>query len=119
MNDDALFVRSYEFSVRVGVYEEEKTQEQKVSLDLSLVTDLQAAGVSDDITQTIDYIAIIDTIHKVAKQKHYELLEALAESIAQALLATFPIKSVSVSLHKPNIIQSGSAIGIRIQRARK
>lgn len=118
MSQDQLFVRDFRFYTTIGVYAHEKESPQLLSIDIELTTDFSQAIKSDDVKDTIDYDQIIRAIQQVAQQRHHDLLEVLAENIAQHFFETFAVKKIIISLHKPNIIKEVAAIGIRIIRER-
>jgi dihydroneopterin aldolase len=64
------------------------------------------------------YEAITNHIKKLIAQGHVDLVETLAEMIAEDLLANFPIQRLSVRIEKPNAIDEAAGVGIEIERLR-
>ena len=99
-----------------GVLAEEKVRAQPFELDLDLVVDLDAAGRSDDLSDTVDYGAVCDlVVAHVGGGRSFELLEALATTIAEDVLATQPrVDEVQVTLRKlqPPLPADISSVGV-------
>lgn len=85
-----------------GVLDFEKTQAQEFVVDARIEMDLSAAGASDDLADTVDYGQIAQMIVNVVGGKHCDLIEALAQRIAEAVLQRSPVRRVVVTVHKPS-----------------
>ncbi len=85
-----------------GVLEEERRDGQTFLFDLELDADVAAAR-SDDLAETIDYREIVACVREISDGRAFELLEALAEALADALLARFPVSRVRVRVRKPQV----------------
>jgi dihydroneopterin aldolase len=86
-----------------GVYENERREGQKFSVDLVLDVDLYPAGVSDDLKDSVDYSLIAKVAHEELVGDPCNLIEAVAERIAGRILKEFEgIQGISVKVHKPD-----------------
>jgi dihydroneopterin aldolase len=103
-----------------GVLPEEQTRAQPFEVDLDVEADLSVAGASDDVADTIDYGAISELVARVVGEERYQLLERLAERIAEAVLADPRVVSVTVAVRKlrPPVPVDLSTAGVRITRVR-
>jgi dihydroneopterin aldolase len=103
-----------------GVLEEEQTKPQPFEVDVELRLNLQPAGLSDDLGQTIDYGVVYDVCRQIVESTRFNLIEALAEAIAQELLADYPADEVTVRIRKPAVKLSGPfrSAGVEIRRRR-
>jgi dihydroneopterin aldolase len=101
-----------------GVLPEEKSRAQLFEVDLAV--ELALAGGSDRLADTVDYARITETVAGVVSgPTSYELLEALADAIALATLASdLRIAAVTVAVRKlrPPISADISSVGVRITR---
>jgi dihydroneopterin aldolase len=92
-------------------------------VDVRLATDLRAAGQSDDLARTINYSAAYKLVRDIVQGPPRDLIEAVAEEIAAALLAAFPAASAAtVTVRKPEVALKGAildAAGVRVHRARE
>ncbi|WP_247827689.1 dihydroneopterin aldolase [Arthrobacter antioxidans] len=84
-----------------GVFEHERRDGQPFVVDLILHLDLHPAGTSDDLARTAHYGEVAELVHGIIQGDPFDLIEALAETIAAAILAAFPVAAVDVTVHKP------------------
>lgn len=85
-----------------GVFEDERRNGQPFVVDVVLHTDLRPAGLSDDLTQTAHYGELAEQVAAIISGDPLNLIEALAERIAAAVLESYPgISAVDVTVHKP------------------
>lgn len=98
---DKILLIGVHLTVNLGVPPEERSIPQEVVLDIELGFDTRPAGESDDFKKTVDYAAVHTVVRRVATEKPYSLVEAMAARIAAAVLEAFPIENVRVLLKKP------------------
>ena len=113
---DIIFLRELKVETLIGVYEWEKRVPQTLQLDLEIALPNSRAGQSDDIADALDYAAVVRHIQSVLNSRHFNLLETLAEHIAQILLTDFNAPWVKVSVAKLNAIRGSRMVGINIER---
>ena len=108
-------IRSYGYT---GFLAEEKVLGQWFEVDLTIWVDLKPSGMSDDLNDTVDYRQAISIIKETIKNKKFDLVEKLAEVIAQNVLALEKITQVRIRLSKPAapIPEFGGVITIDITR---
>jgi dihydroneopterin aldolase len=117
---DRIILDDMVFQGTHGVYLEEQQNPQPFEVDVELVMNLQPAGLSDDLEQTIDYSRVFDTCRQIVESTRFNLIEALAEAIAQEILAGFPADEVTIRIRKPKVQMGGTlrAAGVEIRRRR-
>ncbi len=113
---DIIFLRELRIETLIGVYEWEKRVPQTLQFDLEIALPNSRACQSDDIKDALDYAKIVNHIQGVLKTRHFNLLEALAEHVAQILLSEFNAPWVKVSVAKPSAIRGSRLVGISIER---
>jgi dihydroneopterin aldolase len=116
---DRIELRGLRLTGRVGVLPIEVEQDQPLELDLDLTVDLGAAGLSDDLADTVDYGAVCAAVERTVAAGHVALLERLAALVADAVLAMDPrIAAVDVSVRKlrPPVPQQLVTSGVRLVR---
>jgi len=85
-----------------GDLPEERKLGQKFLVDLELNLDLSKAGISDELSDTVDYPKILAEVEKIVGGKPKNLIETVAETIAKKILQDFElIESLQVTVHKP------------------
>lgn len=85
-----------------GVFDFERRQGQRFVVDVTCFLDLSPAAASDDLDQTIDYGALASVVVADIERDPLNLIEALAERIAQTCLKQHQrVDTVQVTVHKP------------------
>jgi len=113
---DIIFLRELKIETLIGVYEWEKRVPQTLQLDLEIALPDSRACQTDNIKDALNYADIVRDIQTALASRHYNLLEALAESIAQILLDDFKAPWVKISVAKLNAIRGSKMVGISIER---
>ena len=116
---DTILIEGIVVPAALGVSKPERRMRRPVDIDLELGTDLSRAGRSDRLAHTIDYGEIYRAVEEIAQAREYRLVEALAEEIAQTLLARYPIESCTISVRKRSPVAGDLRhAGVRITRAK-
>ncbi|MFM9075959.1 MAG: dihydroneopterin aldolase [Bacteroidota bacterium] len=100
-----ISLEGLEFHAFHGVYQEERVQGNRFTVDVHIDTDFGSAANKDDLSGTIDY-SVIAGIVKDEMDQPRGLLEALANCIGRRILQTFPKAEqiiISISKHNPPI----------------
>ena len=93
---------------------------QPLEVDLDVELDLSAAGSTDHLDDTVDYGALCALVEGVVTSRHVALLEHLAETIAERVLADERVDAVTVAVRKlrPPVPHQLATSGVRITRRR-
>lgn len=116
---DIIFLQELKIKTLVGVYPWELSTAQTIQLDLEIALPTSCACRTDRIEDALDYALIVQRINEVLAQKHFSLLEALAEDIAQVILMEFKSPWTKVSVAKLSAIRRVKKVGICIERRRE
>lgn len=116
---DCIIARGLNFKACHGVLTSEKICPQPFRVDLELYLDLRAAGRQDDLSLSVDYDRVYHAVNEVMTGPSCNLLEALAEKIAQTLLRKFPFAEVAVTVYKPEAPVEGEFDYFAVQIRRK
>ena len=87
---------------RHGLLPRERAEGQPFTVDVVLVLDTREAARSDDLADTVDYGAVAATVVRMVEGEPVNLLETLAQRIADACLAHHRVDEVQVTVHKPD-----------------
>ena len=104
-----------------GATPPEKELGQPFVVDLELEVVLKALGASDDLRDTVDYSQVYLVVKEIVEGPSRNLLESLAEGLAQEILHTFPLDGVMVRVTKPHVPIKGAVLegaGVEIHRWR-
>jgi dihydroneopterin aldolase len=117
---DRIELRGLVISGICGALPEERERAQPLEVDLDVVADLSTAGESDDLADTLDYGSITEQVEGIVTSGAPMLLERLARTIADAVLADPRAVSVTVAVRKlrPPVPQVMGTSGVRITRSR-
>lgn len=100
---DKILLRGMEFWGHHGVGASEQDLPWKLSVDLEIWTDCREAGKTDDFTKAIDYVALHRIARTVVEEGRQQLLEAIAEEIAERVLSDARIQGVQVRVGKAQV----------------
>lgn len=112
---DRIFIENLRLNCRIGIGEEERRTPQEVVIDISVFTNLERAGRSDDVADSVNYRELKDRVSELVAGKEFLLLEGLAERVAELALEYPPVRSVSVKVRKGKYSGEPS-IGVEISR---
>lgn len=117
---DRIIIKNAPFLCSIGIKEEEREKKQEILVDIELFTDIRRGAGTDSIEDTIDYSAVHELISKEVGKNHYNLIETLAEKIAQRVLEHFHIEKVSIKIKKPSALAHRGVryAGVAITRKR-
>lgn len=103
-----------------GVLPHEKERGQWFVLDVTARLDLSGAGREDDLERTVDYGALAREVRRIVESERYDLIEALAERVATAVLDRPAVESATVRVAKPcpPLDVEVSSVWVEIERSR-
>lgn len=113
-----VFVRRLELMASVGVYEVERRYEQRILISLELDVADDYDGISDRLEDVLDYGAVIVALREIVAERHFHLIETLAERIAEVCLDDARVELVRVTVEKPDAVPGCTTVGISIERGR-
>ncbi len=115
---DCIFVKQLAMTTTIGVYDWEKEIKQSLFLDIEMFGDFSQAGASDMLDDTIDYAAVSSRITSFVEQNSFELIEKVAEAVAELILTEFKPAKVHLTLQKPGAVANAQSVGVAITRHR-
>ena len=87
---------------RHGVFEHERADGQEFLVDVTVWMDLDAAGRTDDLADTMDYGALAHRVAAIVAGPPCRLIEAVAARVADDVLSDGRVHAVEVTVHKPS-----------------
>ena len=115
---DTIFLYDLKVDTVIGIWEWERKIRQTISIDLEMGTDIARAAKSDAIEDTLNYKKVAKRIQQFVADSEFQLVETLAEHIAQIILAEFEVPWVRVRVNKPGAIRGARDVGVLIRRSR-
>ncbi|MGB7206544.1 MAG: dihydroneopterin aldolase [Anderseniella sp.] len=113
-----VFVRDLALIAMVGIYEHEKKHPQRILVNIDCAVQEAGGPLDDDIKNVVSYEKIVKNIKSIVMDGHVNLVETLAEKIAEKVLKNKAIIRVRVRVEKLDIIAEASSVGIEIERTR-
>jgi len=116
---DTIFLRKLQIETVIGIFDWERKAKQTVFFDIELGTDVQKAAASDHIEDALDYKSISKSIIIFVEKSEFQLVETLAEKVADLIMTEFNVPWLRLSLNKKGAIRHAEDVGITIERGTK
>ncbi|MBE1237344.1 dihydroneopterin aldolase [Phaeovibrio sulfidiphilus] len=111
-----VFVRDLVVSARVGVYDHERANPQRVRINLDLSVREATGPLDDCLDNVLCYEQIIVKVRSIAHDGHVNLVETMAERIAAICLQDRRVASVRVRVEKLDVFADAASVGVEIER---
>ena len=109
-----IYIRNLVVEAKHGVHEHEKIHAQRFVVSVELTVDTTKAAASDNLEDTVNWSLVRDKIIATTQNSSYNLIEKLAQEIANSLLEDQLIRKVTVSIDKLDAFTSGVP-GLRLE----
>jgi len=116
---DIIFIHDLLLETIIGVHPWERDLRRTLRLDLELGADIYSAATADRLEDTLDYQAVAQRVSDFAAASDFQLVETLAERIADLLLQEFAVPWLRLTLHKPGVPSGAKEAGVVIERSRR
>ena len=115
---DIVYIKELEVETVIGIFDWERKIKQIVSLDLEMRCDVRAAAKTDHIDQAVDYKAIAKRLIAFIETSEFQLIETMAERIAEIILNEFKVEWLRLRLSKPGAVRGSKDVGVIIERTK-
>ena len=119
MQYDKIHIKELLIRCIIGIREWERSTPQNVNLDITLYTDFSKACVTDDIADTVDYVKVKKDIIREVENSSFNLVERLAQMVADICLRDKRVEKVDVTLSKPGALRFARTVEVEITRYRE
>ena len=116
MKQDIIYLQGMRIDTIIGIYAWERRVKQTIVLDMEFAADIGKAAQNDRIEDTLDYKAICKKTIAFVEASSFQLVETLAERIAEMLLQTFNLSWIRLTLSKPGALRQVQNVGVTIER---
>ncbi|MET4165661.1 MULTISPECIES: dihydroneopterin aldolase [Gordonia] len=99
---DRIELRGLKVRGNHGVFDHERADGQDFFIDVVLLLDLQAAGESDDLADTVDYGALAQQVADIVGGEPRNLIEKVGAEVADSIMTDERISACEVTVHKPS-----------------
>jgi dihydroneopterin aldolase len=115
---DIVYIEGFTGQTVIGIDASELRDPQTVRMSIAIGLPSLRACQTDRIDDTVNYAAVHAALHALLASHGVQLLERLAEKVAQLLIADFGAHWVRVSLAKPAKFADVGSVGVLIERRR-
>ena len=102
----------------IGIHDFEKIKKQEVKFNINIDINPLLAPIENKLNSIINYETVVKDVTRLTKNKHFELLETLAEDIFFILFKNTNIKQIKLKIEKTQIIKNTSSVGVEIIKKR-
>ena len=113
-----ILIKELILDLKLGYYDFEKEKAQKVKFSLEIDYEDRKPTNDKDIKSIVNYGQVVKLITKLAKNKHYNFLETLAEDVFDVLFKDKRIGKIMLQIEKLEIIKECASVGIQITKKR-
>jgi dihydroneopterin aldolase len=113
---DIIFLHDLKVETVIGIWEWERKIRQTVAIDLDMSADIRKAAASDNVDDTLNYKLVAKRVQQFVADSSFQLVETLAEKIAEIVLGEFEVSWVRVKVNKPGAIRGARDVGVLIER---
>ena len=113
---DLVFIDNLRLDALIGVHAHERSGRQPLRVDLQMAFDTRAAAASDRLADTLDYAAVARRLQALAAASYAQLVEVLAERMAECVQREFGVRWLRLKLGKPQALAGADAVGVQIER---
>jgi dihydroneopterin aldolase len=110
-----VLVRNLLLNARIGLHQHERLADQRIRVNLELAVDF-GGPVDDDYDKVVCYGELVTGLRHVVGSGHVNLVETLAERVAEMCLADSRVLSARVRIEKLDVFPEAEAVGIEIER---
>ncbi len=119
MSVDTVILRGIRVNASLGILPWERQVRQPVEVDVDAEVDTSALLQTGDLLSGVDFSVVIEVVEAIAHDGHIDLVEVMADRIANAILDRTPARRVRVIVRKYSACACAAAhVGVEVVRAR-
>jgi dihydroneopterin aldolase len=116
---DKIFIEGLSIQTTIGFFAWEKEIKQTLVIDLVMGWNTAKAAKNDELEKTLDYAEISTAINTFANGNPVDLIETLAERMADYLIKTYQIPWLKLKICKPGAVHNAVTVGVEIERGKQ
>jgi len=116
--NDRIFLKGIKFHGYHGLTRMERQVGCRLSVDVTLETDLEQSGREDNVRKTLDYRKVHERVIDVGRGTSHKLLESFAVELLDVLFGEFRAERITVRVHKETPVLDGivDSVGVELSR---
>ena len=111
-----VFVKDLVLAALIGVHRHEKDGRQRVRINLDMEVIESEQPAQDRLADVVCYEDVVTAIRGIVAAGHINLVESLAELIADRCLEDRRVRKVRVRVEKLDVFADASSVGVEIER---
>jgi len=115
-NEDHVLIRDLEIQSSIGIYDHEKQALQRVIINIDMSLTPSSVALNDEHENVVCYESVANQVRALVERGHINLVETMAEDIANVCLANTRVFRVNVRVEKPDILKDAMSVGVEIIR---
>ena len=116
MAQDIVFIEDLRIETIIGIYDWEREIRQVISIDLEMAADNTKPAATESIDDALNYKAVAKRLIQFVGESEFQLVETLAERIAEIVRIEFDVTWLRLKLSKPGAVTGSKAVGVIIER---
>jgi dihydroneopterin aldolase len=116
---DIVYISDLRIETIIGIYDWEREIRQVISIDLKMATDNRKAAATESIEDALNYKAVAKRLIQFVEESEFQLVETLAERIAEIILEEFAVDWLRLKLGKPGAVTGSKEVGVIIERGER
>jgi dihydroneopterin aldolase len=112
-----VFIRDLVLPCSIGIHQHERLAQQRVQINVEL-TCLEHPAINDDVDNVVCYATAVMGIKAVVADGHINLVETLAERVADVCLADHRVLCAKIRIDKLDVFKEAYSVGVEIERSR-
>jgi len=116
---DIVYISDLRIETIIGIYGWEREIRQVISIDLKMATDNRKAAATESIEDALNYKAVAKRLIQFVEESEFQLVETLAERIAEIILEEFAVDWLRLKLGKPGAVTGSKEVGVIIERGER
>ena len=116
---DIVYISDLKVDTVIGIFDWERRIRQTVSLDLEMATDIRKAAASDHIDDALAFKRIGKRVIQFIEDSDFQLVETLAERVADVVREEFGVAWLKLRLSKPGALRGSRDVGVIIERGER
>ena len=116
---DIVYINDLRIETIIGIYAWEREIRQTVTIDLEMAADNRKPAATESIEDALNYKAVAKRLIQFVGDSEFQLVETLAERIAEIVLDEFKVDWVRLKLGKPGAVTGSREVGVIIERGEK
>ena len=113
---DIVYIQGLEIRGIIGIHDWERKERQTIRVDVEMAADTARAAKTEKIEDALNYRSVAKSIIAYVEASEHELVETLAERLAERIRAEFDVPWLRLRVGKPGAVRFSEEVGVVIER---